>query len=147
MAPETAAAFFEAGAPIFAAYGSGEFAKAVDLFLTAVSDPHWRSAVEGAVPGGPEQAEKDARMFFEVELPALQAWGFDAERARRITQPVLHVIGSESGPFFEANEQHFRSLVPHAEYAVVPGVNHMMQMQDPKGVAAPLADFLSRQPR
>jgi pimeloyl-ACP methyl ester carboxylesterase len=146
MAPETSTAFFEAAAPIFEAYGSGDHAKAVDLFLTAVSASDWRSAVEGTVPGGPEQAEKDAPTFFDVEAPALREWVFDADRASRISQPVLHVIGSESGPLFEANEQHFRSLLPHAEYAVVTGVNHMMQMQDPKRVAAAIADFLSRQP-
>jgi pimeloyl-ACP methyl ester carboxylesterase len=147
MSPDTSAAFFEPAAPFFEAYGSGDHAKAVDLFLTAVSAADWRSAVENTVPGGPEQAEKDARTFFEVEVPALQEWVFDVDRAGRIAQPILHVIGSESGPLFEANKQHFQSLVPHAEHALVPGVNHMMQMQDPKLVAAPIADFLSRQPR
>ena len=58
MGPDTSAAFFEAAAPIFAAYGAGDHAKAVDLFLTAVSAPDWRSVVEHTVPGGPEQAEK-----------------------------------------------------------------------------------------
>ena len=147
MAPETSAAFFEEAAPIFTAYASGDLAKAVDLFLTAVSAADWRRVVSNTVPGGPEQAEKDAATFFEVEVPALQAWNLDADRTSRISQPVLHVIGSESGPLFEANEQYFRSLIPHAEHAVVPGVNHMMQMQDPKGIATPIAEFLARQPR
>ena len=96
--------------------------------------------------GGAEQAEKDAPTFFEVEFPALQEWGFDGDRSSRISQPVLYVIGSESGPLFEAAKQHFQSLIPHTEHVMVPGVNHLMQMQDPKLVAAPIADFLSRQP-
>ncbi len=47
---------------------------------------------------------------------------------------------------FEAAKQHFQSLVPHTEQVVVPGVNHLLQMRDPKLIAAPIADFLSRQP-
>jgi pimeloyl-ACP methyl ester carboxylesterase len=55
-------------------------------------------------------------------------------------------MGSESGPLFEAARQHFLALVPHAESAVVPGVDHLMQMGDPKAVAAPIAAFLARHP-
>jgi pimeloyl-ACP methyl ester carboxylesterase len=40
--------------------------------------------------------------------------------------------------------QYFLSLVPHAENVVLPGVNHFMQMGDPKRVATASADFLSR---
>jgi 3-oxoadipate enol-lactonase len=99
-----------------------------------------------SVPGGAEQAVRDAATFFELELPAFRGWSLDRERASRIRQPVLFVIGSESGPLFEAVRRYFLSLIPHAEEAVVPGVDHAMQMQDPKLVAAPIADFLSRHP-
>ena len=146
MAADAIADFFEAAAPVFAAYRSGDFAKAVDGFLSAVSAPDWRSAVVNTVPGGAEQAEKDAPTFFEVEVPALEEWVFDGDRSGRISQPILYVIGGESIPLFEAGRQHFQSLIPHTEHVVVPGVNHLMQMQDPKLVAAPIADFLSRQP-
>ena len=52
----------------------------------------------------------------------------------------------ETLPLIEVLRQHFQELVPHAEKVVVPGVNHSMQMQDPKLVAAPIAEFLSRHP-
>ncbi len=148
MPPDPTAAFVEAFAGQLAAYRSGDVARAVDLFLSAVSAPDWRSAAANTVPGGPEQAEKDGATFFGVEFRGFEKWSsdFDSDRASRISQPVLLVIGSESGPLFEAAKQHFQSLIPHTEQVVVPGVDHLMQMRDAKLVAAHIADFLSRQP-
>ncbi len=105
-----------------------------------------RRAVASAVPGAAEQAEQDAPTFFEAELPAFQEWVLDADRASRLSQPVLYVIGGRSGPLFEAARRHFESLVPHTETVEVPGVDHLMQMGDAMGVAAPIADFLARHP-
>ncbi|TFH43078.1 MAG: hypothetical protein E4H01_12580 [Lysobacterales bacterium] len=48
--------------------------------------------------------------------------------------------------FVEAVKQHFQSLIPHTEEVVVPGINHLMQMRDPKLVAALIADFLMPHP-
>lgn len=146
MSADTVAGFVEASAPLFSAYLSGDAVKAVDLFLSTVCGPDWRTEVAKTVPGGAEQAEKDASTFFEVEFPALQEWVFDSDQASRISQPVLSVIGSESGPLFEAVKQHFQSLIPHTEEVVVPGINHLMQMRDPKLVAALIADFLMPHP-
>ncbi len=149
MPPDRVPAFSENAAPVLEAYRSGDSRRAVDLWMNLVkasSGPDWRSTVANTVPGGAEQAEKDASTFFEVDFPAFLEWSFDRERASRIRQPVLYVFGSESGPLIEAGKQHFRSLIPHTEDVVVPGVDHAMQMQDPKLVAAPIADFLSRHP-
>jgi 3-oxoadipate enol-lactonase len=146
MPADAIAAFLTDAAPLLEAYRSGHVPEALDLWMSAVSAPDWRSAVESTVPGGAEQAEKDASTFFEVELPTLPDWTFAAERLKRISQPVLYVLGSESGPRFEGANRYFRSLIPHSEDVVVPGVNHLMQMRDPKGVAAPIAEFLSRHP-
>ena len=147
MPADVAPVFSEIAAPALEAYRSGDSRRAVDLWMDMVgSGSDWRSTVAVTVPGGAEQAEKDFSTFFEVDFPAFREWSFDRERASRIRQPVLYVSGSESGPRIEAGKQHFRSLIPHTEEAVVPGVDHFMQMQDPKLVAAPIADFLSRHP-
>lgn len=143
---ELASAVDEMMAPSFEAYRSGDGAKGVDLFLNLVGGPDWRTEISQTVPGGPEQAEKDAGTYFEVEAPALDEWSFDSAGAGHISQPVLYATGSETLPLVEALKQHFESLVPHTEQVVVPGVNHSMQMQDPKGVAAAIAEFLSRHP-
>lgn len=143
MPPDAFASLVDAAAPVFAALESGDLAKAVDLWMIAVRAPGWRSAMN-AVPGAMEQAEKDARTFFEAELPAFRDFVFDAARASRLTQPVLYMKGSESGPVFDMGKAHFQALVPHTEVVVVPGVDHLMQMAAPNAVAAPIADFLSR---
>ena len=143
---EIASTIQEMSAPTFDAYRSGDLAKGVDLFLSMVGGPDWRTEIANTVPGGPEQAEKDAATYFEVESPALDKWTFDSVAASRISQPVLYAIGSETLPLIEVVKQHFQSLVPQTEQVVVPGVNHSMQMQDPKAVAIAIADFLSRHP-
>ncbi len=143
---ELASVVTEMMAPAFEAYRSGDAAKGVDLFMNTVGGPDWRTEVVKTVPGGPEQAEKDAATYFEVEAPALDEWTFDSAGASRISQPVLYATGGETLPLIEVVMQHFQSLVPHTEHVVVPGVNHSMQMQDPKPVAATIADFLSRHP-
>jgi pimeloyl-ACP methyl ester carboxylesterase len=146
MADDVRAAFREAAAPVVGAYRSGDVARALDLWMSAVSAADWRSVVANDIPGAAEQAERDAATFFEVEFPSLPEWVFDPELTRRMPQPVLYVQGGESGPLFEAGKRFFHSLVPHSEKVVLPGVNHLMQMRDPKLVAAPIAEFLSRHP-
>ena len=146
MSAEVAAAFGEMLAPAVEAYGAGDGARAVDLFMTLVGGADWRNEVSAVLPGGVAQAERDAATFFEVELPALPSWTFDGESLSRLGKPVLFVIGAESGALFEAPRQLFEASVPQAEPAVLPGLNHSLQMQDPKLVADALADFLARQP-
>jgi len=114
--------------------------------MSIVCRPGWRTDVSKTVPGGPEQAVRDAATFFEVEFPALQQWAVDGESLSRIAQPVLFVIGSESGPLFEGPRQLFESSVPQTESALLPGLNHALQMQDPKLVAEAVAEFLAREP-
>jgi pimeloyl-ACP methyl ester carboxylesterase len=145
MPPEAVAGFLGAAAPIVDAYRSGDVARAVDLWMEAVSAGDWRSAVAN-MPGVAEQVEKDARTFFEVELPTISQWVFDRDRTGRISQPVLYVLGGESGPLFEAARDFFRSLVPGVEVVVLPGVNHLMQARDPEVVGRAIAGFLSRHP-
>ena len=102
-------------APMIELHRSGDSREAVEAFFGAVAGPDWRSDLTRTVPGGLEQAERDAATFFEVELPALDAWSFDENEASRISQPALFVIGSESGSFFERPKDLFLSLVPDAE--------------------------------
>jgi pimeloyl-ACP methyl ester carboxylesterase len=145
MAPETRAAFVDAAAPVVGAYRSGDVGKALDMWMEAVSAADWRSAVAN-LPGAAEQAEKDARTFFEVEFETIPKWVFDPDRTSRVSQPVLYVLGAESGPLFEVGRQYFRSLFPNTEEVVLPGVNHLMQARDPGVVGRAIAGFLSRHP-
>lgn len=147
MPPASLSLFIQNVAPVLEAHRSGDDRRAVDLWMNAVGcGDGWRSVVTSTAPGGAEQAEKDASTFFDVEMQSFPDWVFDNDRASRISQPVLHVQGGDSGPLMEASKQHFFSLIPDAEEVVLPGVNHAMQMGAPKRVAEPIAEFLSRHP-
>ena len=135
-------------------YATGDTAGAVDRFLSFVWGAGWKSVAGTTVPGGPEQAEKDGATFFEVELAALEKWSFDADRADRISQPILYVIGSESDAtlgqdvrFWEEGKQLVRTWLPQTQEALVPGVNHLLQVQNPGLVAKEITEFLLSYPQ
>lgn len=146
LAPETVAAFSEALFPIFEAYKSGDIDKALDLFMSAASAREWRSAVQSTVPGGVKQAARDAQTSFECEIPGIVAGIFNADGAKRLSQPILFAKGSESGVLFDEAMKYFVSVIPHTEQVVIPGMNHLMQMLNPKCIAAKIAEFIARNP-
>jgi pimeloyl-ACP methyl ester carboxylesterase len=63
--------------------------------------------------------------------------------ARCIDAPVLYVIGSESDPAFLEMEGLLREWFLHLQTARVPGVNHLLQMQQPRAVPEALAAFVA----
>ena len=146
LPPDLLPIFVQMTTPIVATYESGDAVKAIDQWMDAVQCGNWRSAVANTVPGAAEQAERDAATFFEVDYPAFRDCRLEAAQASRIAQPVLCLMGSESGPMVEAGKQHLTELFPKAEHALIQGVDHLMQMGDPKRVAEPIAEFLRRHP-
>lgn len=146
MVPSGADFAQQAMAPAMKQYQEGDRVGAVDAFMQIVVGPEWRAEVTRLVPGGPEQAVRDARTFFEVEVPALSEWEFDEEKAQKISQPILYVLGSESGAVFEEGRNLVHSWFPRTEDFVVQGVTHGLQMEDPRTVAKGTAAFLKRYP-
>ncbi len=91
----------------------------------------------------------DADTFFGVELPSVQEWRFTREDARRITQPVLGVLGAESAtiwPGWNEVQERLREWLPQTEPFVLAGANHALQERDPRGIAEAMAPFLARHP-
>ena len=150
LAVPSAGEFMEAMGPVLQVYESGDKAGAVDAFLQAVCGPNYRSAVEAVLPPGAfDQAMADADTFFRIEMPALQQWSFTPEEARRIVQPVLAVLGADSEavwPGFGEGHRLLREWLPDAEAFVLPNATHLLQMQNPRGLAEALAGFFSRHP-
>ncbi|WP_037045654.1 alpha/beta fold hydrolase [Pseudonocardia halophobica] len=138
--------FFEQVAPVFQMYERGDRVGAVDAFMTAVSDSSWRRNVERTVPGGVEQAEKDAATLFESDLASLGTWELTAEQTATVRQPVLYVIGSRSLPVIREGRDLLRSWLFRMEDVVLDGATHFLQMEQPSAAAAALADFLKRHP-
>lgn len=133
--------------PAFERYRAGDKAGAIDLFLRGTCGPNYRSVLDQVLPGAFDRAVADADTFFAQQLPALQAWSFGAEEARRITQPVLAVVGEISqqiDPIWNERQALLLSWLPQAEAFVLPGATHLMQAQNPRGMAGALAAFFAR---
>jgi 3-oxoadipate enol-lactonase len=96
------------------------------------------------VPGAIPQALVDADTFFGIELPALGAWTFGAEQAAGISQPVLSVLGRNSGPLWVEVAGLLRCWMSQVEDCTIEGAGHLLHMQRPAPVAQSLAAFLGR---
>jgi pimeloyl-ACP methyl ester carboxylesterase len=146
LAVPSAAQVAEAVAPIGRTYAAGDAAAAVDAFMALVWGPSWRDWVERRVPGGGTQGERDAAATFESDLPALQAWRFDAEDAQRVDVPVLLVSGTASGPLFEEIRDLVHAWFPQTEEELLADANHGFPITHPRELATALAAFLRRHP-
>jgi pimeloyl-ACP methyl ester carboxylesterase len=130
-------------------YRAGDKAGAVDTFLRGVCGPGYRTVLDQALPGAFDQHVADADTFFGQELPALQQWSFTQEDARRITQPVLAVIGAKSQELdriWGERQELLCSWLPNVEPFVLPDATHLLQVQNPSGMAEGLAAFFARHP-
>src|SRR5262245_24644171 len=103
-------------------------------------------AVEKAIPGALDQAVANADTFFGQELPALRQWSFGQDEARRITQPVLLVLGEKSGPIHRQRQEILRTWLPKAEAFSLSDAGHLLQVENPRGMAEGLVTFFARHP-
>ena len=120
----------------------------VEEFLQA-RWPGYRAALDRVLPGAFAQAVADAETWFEHEVDGQLGWRFGEAEARRIGQPTLSVLGGESDALWSRFGETHRLLLgwlPHGESAVLPGTTHLMQIQDPRGMAEALAAFWARHP-
>jgi pimeloyl-ACP methyl ester carboxylesterase len=129
-----------------AAYKRDDRETAMDLFLRSVCGDGYRAALDRAVPGAYDDAVREADVFFQAELPAVQQFGFTASDAQRVRQPVLNVRGAESLPRFVEASDLVQSWFPRAEQLLVPETGHLLMAENPTAVAQGLRFFLSRHP-
>ena len=135
--------------PVLQRYRAGDKAGAVDAFLRGVAGTNYRAVLDEVLPGAFESAVADADTFFGQELPAVTQWRFSRDDARRITQPVLAVLGAKSAdvsPIFAQRQQLLLDWLPNAEPFVLPGANHLLHVQNPRGMAEAMASFFARHP-
>lgn len=108
-----------------------------------------RKALRTVLPGAFDQAVEDAATTFEGEGPALLDWEMGEPQLRSIRQPTLVVLGERSrrlSPRFVETYELLLDWLPDAEGFVLSNAAHGLQLQNPSGVAAALADFLARHP-
>ena len=105
-------------------YGAGDKEGAADSFLRLVLGSDYRAWLDRLIPGAFQQLAADADTYFGVELPSMQEWLFTREDARRITQPVLGVLGAESAsiwPGWNEVQERLREWLPQTEPFVLAG--------------------------
>ena len=106
-----------------------------------------RKALQPVLPGAFDQAVEDAATTFEGEGPALLDWEMGEAQLRSISQPALVVLGERSrtlSPRFVETYELLLDWLPDAEGYVLSDAAHGLQLQNPSGMAAALADFLAR---
>jgi hypothetical protein len=78
-------------------------------------------------------------------ISAIQEWQFGLSEAATISQPLLSMPGLRSRQLMKEGRLLLHSWFPQIEDFDVQ-TTHLLQMQDPKGVAHGLATFFSRHP-
>jgi pimeloyl-ACP methyl ester carboxylesterase len=130
-------------------YRAGDKAGAIDTFSRGVCGPGYSAVLDRTLPGAFDQHVSDADTFFEQEFPALQQWSFRQEDARRIIQPAVAVVGARSlelDPIWGERHQLLLDWLPNVESFVLPDAGHLLQIENPRGMAEGLAGFFARHP-
>ncbi len=128
-------------------FQSGDSAGTLVAFLTLVGGPDPVPRLDKTLPAGWfDQAVADLPTLFAADLASLGTWKFGPEQAATITQPALTVLGSKSAPIFAESHDLLTQWLPNAEPFVLEGAAHMLQMEQPGGMAAGLLAFLARHP-
>lgn len=144
---EAAMASLQAVAMVpFQRYAAGDKEGAASQALEAVSDGRWQEQVSATVPDGVHLALSHADTFFQRDGAAIMAFEFGAVEAAKVTVPVLSMIGGETtDKIYDEGRAHFHEWWgDNVEDVDLPGANHLLPFQDPRGVAQALGDFLSR---
>ena len=85
--------------PVLERYGASDEEGAADSFLRWAIGSDYRVWLNRLIPSAFQQLVADADTYFGVELPSMQEWLFTREDAKRITQPVLGMLGADSARF------------------------------------------------
>jgi pimeloyl-ACP methyl ester carboxylesterase len=117
---------------------------ALTELMTMLAGPGWRELSERDLPGSVAAMERDAETFFTADVPALLSWRFGDDDAARVRCPVLHVGGTESGPWFAEMRQRLLRVLPRAECGTVPGAGHLLATSHPDDTARLVVDHLRR---
>jgi pimeloyl-ACP methyl ester carboxylesterase len=106
----------------------------------------YRAVLDQVLPDAGDEAVREADLFFQVEMPAVQQWSFGPSDAARVAQPVLNVLGAESASRFAEGSELVQSWFPQAERLSVPDAGHLLMVQNPAPLAQGLTDFFARHP-
>jgi pimeloyl-ACP methyl ester carboxylesterase len=132
--------------PAIEAYQAGDPAGAVRLLVELGGGPESAGVLARCLPTALERAARDAGAFFEEEFLAIANWEMDDASWDLIYQPILSVVGEHSLPFFAEGREVLRSNCFDVENFDLFNASHLLQIENPEGMAAGLRSFFSRHP-
>lgn len=116
-------------------------AAALAAFDEVVGSADWWAVVDRELPDARAQMERDARTFFEHDLPALLAWQFTADDAARVQAPVLHIGADGSGPWWDDVRRQVLAWFPGARDVQVKDADHGLVITHAAEVAGAISAF------
>lgn len=145
--PEVLLWFQGAVAPVIQAYSTGDRRAAAEHMLRLLDGEAFSQTFERAFGGDWFDSVAAALdVYFRVELPAAVAWALPPDRAARITQPTLALVGGASLQQFGDLADDVVSVLPDARVAVVPSATHNVMACRPEAAATAIANFVSAVP-
>jgi pimeloyl-ACP methyl ester carboxylesterase len=112
-----------------------------DAFMTMACGPGFLPVLADALgPDGLERARIESSYFLAEEIPAVETWPFDADTARKITQPVTLMCGNASSPFYREVCDRLCDMLPCGELITVDGGDHLYPLRRPAEFAALIAE-------
>jgi pimeloyl-ACP methyl ester carboxylesterase len=108
------------------------------------SIPHLRRAIQ--IPSAAHSTLEYQRWAVRSQLRG-EGWRFMRSMKRPTTVPVLHLRGAEDPYVLDDPVRRSRNLVPHGQFATVPGVGHFAHEEAPDAVNEQLSRFLAQLPR
>lgn len=148
-APEEAAKsqqeFRDGMARVNEIFATGDRRGALTAFLETRAGGAFREVLDWLTRTGEfDQAVRDADTFLQVEMPAAYAWSFTPEDARRISQPVLSVLGVQSPERAQRVHEILKRWVPQTEELKLDQAEHALPLMDPPGIAKTIAGWLAQ---
>lgn len=135
--------FAALGTQVNELYQNGEGQEAIELFARAVvGEKGWDDFASRWL----ERWFDDATVVFESDFPALGSWQFSEAEAKRISQPVLNLVGADSPVYFENVSAAIAEWIPHAENHAVLNTGHAILQTQPSDAAQYIVQHIERHP-
>lgn len=132
--------------PAIDLYRAGDRMGAVRVLLDLSGGPGCSDVLAAQLPRALERAARAAGAFFEEEFLAIGEWEMPPGGWAAIHQPVLSALGEHTLPFFREGRAVLHRHLPHCEDFDLFSASHLLQIENPEGMAIGLISFLARHP-
>ena len=132
--------------PAIERYQAGDPAGAVRVLVELGGGPESLDVVRSCLPTALERAAQDAAAFFEEEFLAIAGWELETSEWELIRHPLLSVLGEHTHPFFVEGREALRANCLDIENFDLFNASHLLQIENPEGMAAGLVSFFARHP-